>query len=165
MIEKALIERLSIPVFHDDQHGTAIVTAAGLLNALELQGKELKKIRVVCLGAGAAGLATMRLFLTLGIPKENLLIVDRRGVIHEDRTDLNEFKQQFAIKTKLRTLSDALLGADVFIGVSGPETVSKEMIKSMANKPIIFALSNPVPEISPKDIKAVRNDAIIATGQ
>lgn len=165
VIEKALRESLPIPVFHDDQHGTAIVVAAGLLNALELQGKTLDNVQVVCAGAGAAGIATMQLLVKLGVPKHNLLIVDRTGVIHADRKDLNEYKQFFANETDKRTLADAMVGADVFIGVSGPDVVTPAMIKSMAAKPIIFALSNPVPEVTPEQVKSVRDDAIMATGR
>lgn len=165
IIEKALSQMLSIPVFHDDQHGTAIVVAAGLLNALDLQGKSITDVQIVCAGAGAAGLATMQLLIKLGVSKENIFIVDRSGVIHSNRKDLNEYKQAFAVKTHKRTLADALHGADVFIGVSGPDIVTSDMIKYMVNKPIIFALSNPTPEVTPEQVKQVRHDAIIATGR
>ncbi len=164
-IETALRERLDIPVFHDDQHGTAIVIAAGLLNALELQGKSLDNADIVCAGAGAAGVASMQLLLELGANPQRLFMIDRSGVIHTDRTDLNSFKQRFAVKTEKRTLADAVAGADVFIGVSGPDVLSAEMLKSMAAKPIIFALSNPVPEIMPALAHAVRDDLIMATGR
>ncbi|MBV8803025.1 MAG: malate dehydrogenase, partial [Gammaproteobacteria bacterium] len=139
IIERTLREKLNIPVFHDDQHGTAIVVAAGLLNALELQGKVLSEAVIVCAGAGAAGLATLRLLQHLGAKKENLIAVDRSGVIHSDRTDLNEYKQEVAIKTNKRTLSDALVDADVFIGVSGPDIMTAEMLMTMNAKPIVFA--------------------------
>ncbi len=164
-IEKALIERLDIPVFHDDQHGTAIIISAGLINALELQGKTLGTARIVCLGAGAAGIASMRLLLALGAKKENLRLVDRKGVIHADRDDLNEYKLEFAINTPQRTLADAMQDADVFIGVSGPDLCTPEMLASMASKPIVFALSNPDPEISPEVAHSVRKDLIMATGR
>ena len=134
-IEKRLSERLDIPVFHDDQHGTAIITAAGLLNALEIQGKKLEDVRIVCVGAGAAGVASMRLLLRLGAHRKNIFMIDRKGVIHDGRTDLNEFKQIFAQDTELRTLDDACVGADVFIGLSGPDLMSQDMLRSMAARP------------------------------
>lgn len=164
-IEKALIERLDIPVFHDDQHGTAIITAAGLLNALELQGKALKDARIVCVGAGAAGIASMELLVDLGADLENILMCDRKGVIHCDRTDLNEHKKAFARLTDKRTLADAMQDADVFIGVSGPDIVTSEMLASMADHPIVFALSNPDPEILPELAFKTRSDIIMATGR
>jgi len=164
-IEKILKERLDIPVFHDDQHGTAIIIAAGLLNALEIQGKGLDEIKIVCLGAGSAGIASMRLLLSLGAKKQQINFIDRKGVIHSGRDDLNIYKQEFATETEDRTLSDALQGADVLIGVSGPNMVTAEMVASMAAKPIIFALSNPVPEITPDEAAAVRDDLVMATGR
>ena len=165
VIEKALKERLDIPVFHDDQHGTAVIICAGLLNALEIQGKKLEDVKLVCLGAGAAGLAGMRLLISMGAKKENMLLVDSKGVIHSGRTDLNVYKQEFARDTALRTLTDAMNGADVFIGVSGSNLVSGDMIKSMAAKPIVFAMANPDPEISPAEAHAARDDLIMATGR
>ena len=165
VIEKALKERLDIPVFHDDQHGTAVIICAGLLNALELQGKKLADVNLVCLGAGAAGLAGMRLLIAMGAKKENMILVDSKGVIHTGRTDLNEYKQEFAQQTGKRTLADAMAGADVFIGVSGPNLVTQEMVKSMAPKPVVFAMANPDPEILPKDAHAARGDLIMATGR
>ena len=164
-IEKALKERLDIPVFHDDQHGTAIVMCAGLLNALDVQGKKLDEIKLVCLGAGAAGLACMRLLVAMGGNKANMTLVDSKGVIHSGRSDLNAHKQEFAKDTDLRSLADAMSGADVFIGVSGPNLVSQDMVRSMAAKPILFAMANPDPEISPADVKAARDDALMATGR
>jgi len=164
-IEKALIEKLDIPVFHDDQHGTAIIIAAGLLNAIELQGKSLDQVKIVCVGAGAAGIASMRLLATLGMPKQNLVLVDRTGVVHRGRHDLNEYKQEFALDTDKRSLADAMQGADVFIGVSGPDVLTKEMLLSMAAKPVVFALSNPDPEIRPEVALAARDDLIMATGR
>lgn len=164
-IEEALVERLNIPVFHDDQHGTAIIVAAGLLNAIELQGKRLEEVKIVCLGAGAAGIASMRLLLNLGMTKENLTLVDRKGVVHSGRDDLNVYKREFARGTEQRTLGEAMAGADVFIGVSGPDLLSAEMLKSMADKPVVFALSNPDPEIRPETALAVREDLIMATGR
>jgi malate dehydrogenase (oxaloacetate-decarboxylating)(NADP+) len=165
MIEEELIRRLDIPVFHDDQHGTAIIVTAGLLNALELQGKKLAESRIVCLGAGAAAIASMHLLLGLGARKENLALVDRNGVIHSGRDDLNVYKREFAIDTAKRTLADAMQGADVFIGLSGPDLVTAEMLAVMAAKPVIFALSNPDPEISPELAHTVRSDLIMATGR
>ncbi len=164
-IEKALKERLSIPVFHDDQHGTAIVIAAGLLNALELQGKQLKDVTIVCAGAGAAGIAAMQLLKKLGAKASHLLMVDRAGVIHADRKDINCYKQEFAVETDKYTLMDALKEADVFIGVSGPGLMTPDMVRVMAKKPIVFALSNPTPEIMPEVAHEVRNDLIMATGR
>ncbi|MCK9530737.1 MAG: malate dehydrogenase [Gammaproteobacteria bacterium] len=165
VIEKALRERLDIPVFHDDQHGTAIIIAAGLLNALELQGKTLGAARIVCLGAGAAGIASMRLLVALGARKENMMLVDRKGVIHAGRDDLNEYKQEFALNTERRTLADAMEGADVFIGVSGANLVAPEMVAAMAPRPVVFALSNPNPEIRPELARQARSDLIMATGR
>lgn len=164
-IEKALIEKLDIPVFHDDQHGTAIITAAGLLNALELQGKKLEEARIVCVGAGAAGIASMELLIDLGADLENILMIDRKGVIHCDRDDLNVHKKAFARLTERRTLADAMQGADVFIGVSGPDIMTSEMLTSMADHPIVFALSNPDPEILPELAHQTRSDLIMATGR
>ena len=164
-IEKALVERLDIPVFHDDQHGTAVIICAGLLNALELQGKRLEDIKLVCLGAGAAGLAGMRLLIAMGAKRENMTLVDSRGVIHSGRTDLNPYKQEFARETGLRTLADAMAGADVFIGVSRPGLLAREMVASMAQCPVVFALSNPDPEILPAEAHAARDDLIMATGR
>ena len=157
--------RVDIPVFHDDQHGTAIIIAAGLLNALELQGKTLSEVRIVCLGAGAAALASLRLLQTMGASVANIRVVDRKGVVHEGREDLNEFKRVYAGPFSERTLADAMVGADVLIGVSGPNLVYEDMIRSMAAKPIVFALSNPDPEISPELANAVRDDLIMATGR
>ena len=165
VIEKALKERLDIPVFHDDQHGTAVIICAGLLNALEIQGKKLEDVKLVCLGAGAAGLAGMRLLISMGAKKENMLLVDSRGVIHSGRSDLNVYKQEFARDTPLRTLTDAMNGADVFIGVSSSNLVSRDMIKSMAPRPVVFAMANPDPEILPSEAHAARDDLIMATGR
>jgi malate dehydrogenase (oxaloacetate-decarboxylating)(NADP+) len=164
-IEQALIEQLDIPVFHDDQHGTAIIIAAGLLNALELQGKQLDTAKIVILGAGAAGIAAVRLLIAMGAHRDNFLVLDRKGVIHLGRKDLNPYKFGVAVETEARTLGDAMRGADVFIGVSGPDLVSPEMLASMADRPIIFALSNPVPEIRPEIAHRVRQDMIMATGR
>jgi len=164
-IERALIEQLDIPVFHDDQHGTSIVVAAGLLNALELQGKLLKDAKIVCIGAGAAGIASMRLLVALGADKKNMLLLDTKGVIHSGRDDLNDYKFAFARSTEKRTLEDALIDADVFIGVAKPDLLNANLLKLMAPNPIIFALSNPNPEIYPDVAKRARPDLIIATGR
>lgn len=165
-IEKALQARLDIPVFHDDQHGTAIIVAAGLLNALELQGKSIETARIVCLGAGAAGMASLRLCRALGAQPDNISVIDRAGVIYADRGNLPDYKAEFARPgSGSASLADAMRGADVFIGVSGPGLVDAEMIRSMADKPIVFALSNPTPEILPEVAQAVRSDLIMATGR
>ena len=164
-IERRLSERLDIPVFHDDQHGTAIITAAGLVNALEIQGKELSEAKIVCVGAGAAGIASMKLLLRLGASKKNLFMVDRKGVIHSHREDLNEYKQIFAVDTEARTLAEACAGADVFIGLSGPDLLTPEVLQTMAPRPIVFALSNPDPEIRPELALSTRHDLIMATGR
>ncbi len=164
-IEHALRKRLNIPVFHDDQHGTAVIIAAGLLNALELQGKKLSEITLVCLGAGAAGCSSMRLLTSLGLRKDHIFMIDRQGVIHTGRHDLNPYKFAFANETDKRTLADACKDADVFVGVSGPDLFTADMLKSMASKPIVFALSNPDPEISPELALKTRDDLILATGR
>ncbi|MBB1271360.1 malic enzyme-like NAD(P)-binding protein [Psychromonas sp. SR45-3] len=164
-IEKALIERCNIPVFHDDQHGTAIVTAAGMINALEIQGKDIKLAHIVCLGAGAAAIACMELLIKCGAQRENVYMLDTKGIIHTRRDDLNEYKRLFANNTDKRTLDDAIVGADVFVGVSGPNLLAPEQVKLMAPNPIIFACSNPDPEIKPELALVARNDAIIATGR
>ncbi len=164
-IEQALMERLDIPVFHDDQHGTAIIIAAGLLNALSLQNKKLEDTKIVCLGAGAAGIAAMRLLISLGMRKNNIYMVDRKGVIHTGRNDLNPYKFAFAVETDQRTLADAVKDSDVFIGVSGANLLPAEVLKTMAAKPVVFALSNPDPEISPDVAYSVRDDLIMATGR
>ncbi len=164
-IEQALIEQLDIPVFHDDQHGTSIVVAAGLLNALELQQKKLSEAKIVCIGAGAAGIASMRLLVALGADKEKMLLLDTKGVIHSGREDLTPYKFAFARTTDKRTLADALVGADVFIGVAKPDLLDANLLNLMAEKPVIFALSNPNPEIRPEFALEVRSDLIIATGR
>lgn len=164
-IEKELIKRCNIPVFHDDQHGTAIVTAAGMLNALEIQGKEIGKAIIVCMGAGAAAIACMELLIKCGAMREHIYMLDTKGVIHTRRNDLNQYKQLFANNTDKRTLEDALTGADVFVGVSGPDVLPPEALLLMAANPIIFACSNPDPEIKPALAHAVRDDLIMATGR
>jgi malate dehydrogenase (oxaloacetate-decarboxylating)(NADP+) len=165
-IERTLRERLDIPVFHDDQHGTAIIAAAALLNALEVVDKKPEDVRVVFSGAGASALSTARHFQRFGIPGEHILVVDSKGVIYEGREEgMNEYKAPHAVKTDRRTLADAMEGADIFVGLSVQGLVTKEMVASMARDPIIFALANPDPEILPEDVHAVRDDAIMATGR
>ncbi len=164
-IEAALSQRCDIPVFHDDQHGTAIVTAAGLLNALEVQGKRLQDAVITCLGAGAAAVACMRLLVSLGARRSNIYMLDRRGVIYNGREDVNAYKLEFANQTSKRSLADAVKGADVFIGLSGADLLSAQMLLSMAERPIVFACSNPDPEIRPEIALATRDDLIIATGR
>ncbi|AEX23303.1 MULTISPECIES: malic enzyme-like NAD(P)-binding protein [Vibrio] len=164
-IEKRLIERCDVPVFHDDQHGTAIVTAAGMLNAIELQGKKLEDSTIVCLGAGAAAVACMELLIKCGAMREKIYMLDRKGVIHTRRDDLNEYKELFANNTDKRTLEDVIEGADLFLGVSGPNLLPPEALKLMADKPIVFACSNPDPEIKPELAHEVRDDLIMGTGR
>ncbi len=164
-IEQALIERCNVPVFHDDQHGTAIVTAAGMLNALEIQGKNLAESRIVCLGAGAAAIACMELLIKCGAQREHIYMLDSKGVIHTRRDDLNEYKQLFANNTDKRTLKDVIEGADIFVGVSGPNLLSAEELKLMAPNPVLFACSNPDPEIKPETAMAARDDLIMGTGR
>ncbi|MFD2165519.1 malic enzyme-like NAD(P)-binding protein [Thalassotalea euphylliae] len=164
-IERALIERCKVPVFHDDQHGTAIVTAAGMLNALDIQGKDIKQANIVCMGAGAAAIACMELLITCGAQREKIYMLDRKGVIHTRRDDLNEYKKLFANNTDKRTLEDVIDGADVFVGVSGPDLLSAENLALMAPNPVVFACSNPDPEIKPEVALATRDDVIIATGR
>ena len=166
IIEQQLRERLEIPVFHDDQHGTAIIAAAGLINALHLTGRDISDIRVVSNGAGAASIACVELFKSMGVPHENIILVDRSGVIYQGReASMNQWKSAHAVKTDARTLEDALVGADVFLGQSVAGAVTPKMVETMAERPIIFAMANPVPEIMPEDAKKVRPDAIIATGR
>ncbi|WP_108650219.1 malic enzyme-like NAD(P)-binding protein [Dongshaea marina] len=164
-IEEALIERCNVPVFHDDQHGTAIVTVAGLLNALEIQGKSIEDARIVVLGAGSAGLSLVELMQEFGAKKDNIFVLDRGGVIHNGRTDLNQYKQRFAIDTELRTLDDVITDADVFIGVSGANLLSPEQLKRMAANPVVFACANPDPEIKPELAHETRDDIIMGTGR
>lgn len=164
-IERVLIEQCDIPVFHDDQHGTAIVTAAGLLNALEIQGKTLKRAKIVCLGAGAAAIACMRLLLKLGAQPSNLYMLDRSGVIHSGREGLNEYKREFINDTGARTLLEAMGGADVFVGLSGANLLGVDALKAMAPCPIVFACSNPDPEINVELAREIRGDVLIATGR
>ncbi|MDD7514979.1 MAG: malate dehydrogenase [Campylobacter lanienae] len=162
-IEKKLQESVNIPVMHDDQHGTAIITTAGLLNALEINGKDISKIKVVVSGSGAAGIACAKMYQSVGV--KNIIMCDSKGVIHSKRDDLTEQKMEFAIDTDDRTLSDALRGADMFLGLSKAKLLTAKMVKSMANNPIIFALANPEPEIRPEIAHEIRDDIIIGTGR
>ncbi|MGA7580570.1 MAG: phosphate acyltransferase, partial [Pseudolabrys sp.] len=166
VIEQRLRELMDIPVFHDDQHGTAIIAAAGLLNALDLTGREIATTKLVCNGAGAAGIACLELLKAVGFRPENLILCDTKGVIYQGRKDgMNQWKSGYAIKTSARTLAEALDGADVFFGLSVKGAVTQEMVKKMAPKPIIFAMANPDPEITAEEVAAVRDDAIMATGR
>jgi len=162
-IEEILKEELDIPVFHDDQHGTAIITTAGLMNVLELTGKKVEEIKIVVNGAGAAGISCAKMYKKLGV--KNIVVCDSKGVISTSREDLNKYKKPFAIKTEATTLGEAIVGADMFLGLSVAGALTKDMVKTMAKEPVIFALANPVPEILPHEIKEVRDDAIIATGR
>ena len=165
VIEEKLKEILDIPVFHDDQHGTAIITSAALLNALDIAKKDIKKIKMVINGAGASAMACSNLFKKFGVPEKNITMLDRKGVIYKGRDNLNKWKSSHAIKTKDRTLKDAIKNADVFLGLSSAGSLKKEMVKQMAKNPIIFACANPDPEITPEEVESVREDAIMATGR
>lgn len=162
-IEKKLQERVKVPVMHDDQHGTAIITSAGLINAIDLSGKDIEKVKIVVVGAGAAGISCARMYKNLGA--KNIVMCDSKGVISTKRDDLNKYKAEFAINTDDITIADALDGADMLLGLSGPGVVSKEMVAKMAKDPIIFALANPVPEILPEEVAKVRDDVIMGTGR
>ena len=164
-IEETLCREMEIPVFHDDQHGTAIISGAGLLNALEIVGKSIDEVRVVFNGAGAAGIACAKYYITLGVKPENLVLCDSRGVVHTGRDNLNPYKRALAADTGARTLADAMVGADVFVGLSVAGAVTADMLKTMAADPIVFAMANPTPEISYPEAKAARSDAIMATGR
>lgn len=164
-IEEKLIEQCKIPVFHDDQHGTAIVTVAGLINALEICGKKMHQVKTVMLGAGAAGIASRNLMVAFGYDPDNILMLDRKGVIHSGRNDLPQYKRDIAVDTSARDLLDALQGADIFIGLSGPNLLPPEGLSLMAEQPIVFACSNPDPEILPELAHSVRDDVILATGR
>lgn len=164
-VETRLKAMLDIPVFHDDQHGTAIISAAGLLNALEINGKDISDIKVVVCGAGAAASSCSRLYVALGVPKENLIMVDSKGVINRDRKDLNKYKQEWVTDRDINTLAEAVKGADLFLGLSVANTLTGEMLSTMAPHPIVFAMANPNPEISYEDAMATRDDLIFATGR
>src|SRR6185312_2798441 len=166
VIEERLRELMDIPVFHDDQHGTAIISAAGVINALELTGRKMSDIKVVVNGAGSAGIACLELLKSMGLPNGNATLCDTKGVIYRGRVEgMNQWKSAHAVETKDRTLADALKGCDVFLGLSAKGAVTQEMVKTMAKAPIIFAMANPDPEITPEEVKAVRPDAIVATGR
>lgn len=165
-IEERLKESLDIPVFHDDQHGTAIISAAALLNGVELQGKKIEDVKVVFSGAGASAISCAKLYKDVGVKAENILMCDSRGVMYQGRGEgYNKYKEEFVAETDARTLADAMVGADVFVGLSQPGVVTKDMVKSMADRPLVFAMANPDPEIIPPDAKAARPDAICATGR
>ena len=165
IVEERLKATMGVPVFHDDQHGTAIISGAALLNALELQGKDIAQVRVVFCGAGASAIATASHYIRLGVKLENILMCDTKGVIHSERTDLNPYKARFAQHTAARTLADACRGADVLVGLSVAGMITADMVRSLAPKPVIFALANPTPEILPEEVAAVRKDHIMATGR
>tara|TARA_Y100001970_G_scaffold286125_1_gene407518 strand:- start:1009 stop:3294 length:2286 start_codon:yes stop_codon:yes gene_type:complete len=165
VIEDKLKEVLDIPVFHDDQHGTAIITSAALINALDISGKSINKIKIVLNGAGASAMSCANLFKSIGVPQKNIIMIDRSGVLYRGRKDLNQWKSSHAIETKFRTLDQAINNADVFLGLSAKGILTKNMVKKMAKNPIIFACANPDPEITPEDVQEVRDDAIIATGR
>ncbi|NSW95674.1 MAG: hypothetical protein HPY62_13285 [Bacteroidales bacterium] len=164
-VETRLKEMLDIPVFHDDQHGTAIISGAGLLNALEITGKKIDEIKMVVCGAGAAAISCSKLYVSLGVKKENIVMVDSKGVINRKRNDLNKYKQEFVTERNIDTLQEAVRGADLFLGLSTANLMSKEMLASMAKDPIVFAMANPNPEISYEDAMSTRNDLIFATGR
>jgi malate dehydrogenase (oxaloacetate-decarboxylating)(NADP+) len=166
VIENELKKICKVPVFHDDQHGTAIITVAAMINALDLTGRTFSDVKIVASGAGAAAIACLDLLVKMGAKKENITICDTKGVIYKGRTDgMNEWKEKYAVETKNRTIGDAMVGADIFIGLSGKGTISQDMVRTMAPNPIIFAMANPDPEITPAEVKAVRDDAIVATGR
>ena len=166
VIEQRLKEEMDIPVFHDDQHGTAVICAAGLINALHLSGKDIKDVKIVLNGAGAAGIACIELLKSMGAQHQNCIVCDTKGVIYQGRTEgMNQWKSAHAVKTDLRTLKEAMKGADVFLGVSVKGAVTADMVQSMAPDPVIFAMANPDPEITPEEARAVRDDVIVATGR
>ncbi|EAK7700803.1 TPA: malate dehydrogenase [Campylobacter jejuni] len=160
---EAALQDLGIPVMHDDQHGTAIISTAGLMNAMEISGKKFKDIKVVVSGAGAAGIASAKMYRNLGV--ENIILVDSKGVISKDRNDLTPQKLEFVVDSKEKTLKEVLKGADVFLGLSAPKILDDEMVLSMAKDPVIFALANPIPEVMPEDVARLRKDAIVGTGR
>ncbi len=166
MIEERLRELMDIPVFHDDQHGTAIISAAGIINACHLTGRDIRDIKVVVNGAGAAGIACLELLKAMGLPNGNAMLCDTKGVIYRGRTTgMNQWKSAHAVETDARTLEDAVKGSDVFLGLSVKGAMTQDMVMTMKKAPIIFAMANPDPEITPEDVKAVRPDAIVATGR
>lgn len=160
---EAALQDLGIPVMHDDQHGTAIISTAGLMNAMEISGKKFEEIKVVVSGAGAAGIASARMYRNLGV--KNIILVDSKGVVNKKRTDLNQYKLEFVSDTQADTLKEAMKDADVFLGLSAPKILDDEMILSMEKDPVIFALANPIPEVMPEDVARLRKDAIVGTGR
>ncbi len=164
-VETRLKSILDIPVFHDDQHGTAIISGAGLLNSLEITGRKIEELKLVVCGAGAAAISCSRLYLALGVRKENIVMVDSKGVINRKRKDINKYKQEFVTDREIDTLAEAVKGADLFLGLSAANMLSREMLATMAENPIVFAMANPNPEISYEDAMATRNDLIFATGR
>ena len=164
IIEQKLKELLDIPIFHDDQHGTAIITTAALINALDISKKKIEEVKIVVNGAGASAQACANLFKSSGVKSNNIIMCDSKGVIYKGRKNIDQFKSAHAIETKHRTLNDAMKGSDVFLGLSAKDVVTQEMVKSMAKNPIIFACANPDPEITPEEVEEVRSDAIIASG-
>ena len=166
IIEEKLRELMDIPVFHDDQHGTAIIAAAGIMNAMRLTGREMKSTKLVCNGAGAAGIACLDLLVAMGLLRSNVILCDTKGVVYKGRAEgMNQWKSAHAVETKKRTLEEAMEGADIFFGLSVKGALTPDMVKSMAPNPIIFAMANPDPEITPEEAQAVRDDVIIATGR
>jgi len=164
-VEARLKSMVDIPVFHDDQHGTAIISGAGLLNALEITGRKIEDVRLVVCGAGAAAISCSRLYLALGVKRENIVMADSKGVLNRKRNDLNKYKQEFITDRDIDTLAEAVKGADVFLGLSAAGMMTREMLATMADNPIVFAMANPAPEISYEDAMATRNDLIFATGR
>ncbi|HLG39829.1 MAG TPA: malic enzyme-like NAD(P)-binding protein, partial [Chitinophagaceae bacterium] len=164
-IEETLKATMNIPVFHDDQHGTAIISCAALLNAVEIAGKKLSDVKIVVNGAGASAISCSKLYVAAGTKRENILMFDSKGCLTQDRTDLNKYKMEFVTDTKIKTLAEGMIGADVFVGLSKGGVVSKDMVKSMAADPIVFAMANPDPEITYDDAMSVRTDLIMATGR
>ncbi|MBO6485469.1 MAG: NADP-dependent malic enzyme, partial [Pelagibacteraceae bacterium] len=165
IIEQKLKEVLDIPIFHDDQHGTAVITTAALINALDVSKKKINNVKIVVNGAGASAIACVNLFKSIGAKNDNVVMLDRKGVIYKGRDNMDQFKSAHAAETKLRTLKEVIKGADIFLGLSAKDTVTQDMIKSMAKNPIIFVCANPDPEIKPELIDEVRSDAIVATGR
>ncbi len=164
-IEERVKAATNIPVMHDDQHGTAIITSAGLLNALEINGKKIDEVKIVVNGAGAASISCSKLYIALGVKPENIIMLDSKGVVHKDRTDLNKYKAAFATSKNIHTLEEAMIDADMFLGLSVAGALKKEYLAKMAKNPIIFALANPVPEILPNEAFSVRDDIIMGTGR
>ncbi|MCP4354977.1 MAG: hypothetical protein GY793_04965 [Proteobacteria bacterium] len=165
-IEEELKEKMNIPIFHDDQHGTAIILAAAFINSMEITNKKAEDVKVVCSGAGAAGLSCMKMLVSLGVKKENIFLINSRGVVYEGKEGLNEYVKEFAQKTDaVKTLGEAIVDADLFVGVSAGGLLKKDMVAKMAKNPVIFAMANPTPEITPEEVFEVRDDAIVGTGR